>query len=267
MGEGQHGGLLALADVVAKNDETYSVPDRRRGRGFTHDYDGRLLVSLELLGEQEGTFKEATAIDAVGDKMLILDECCAGCFEFTPTDYARMILAAIRLHSIGEYQRSAEQWAEVLKLNANYDWRIRGSAGRRCNKSCTPKPWRTSGWETIERVTQRLTRTYRKEQVDKRFGRFMAVFMPVCIAVVWLTSDETLERVLRAALQTLRRYSVTDALIFSFSVSPDRSTASGVSHGRKGTCPHSSSLPWWAGHMPSCAGTRASFSTPQISAE
>ena len=149
-----------------------------------------------------------------------------------------MILAAIRLHSIGEYQRSAEQWAEVLKLNANYDLAYTGIGRAKMQQELYAEAMENFRLGNDREGYSKAYSYYRKEQVDKRFGRFMAVFMPVCIAVVWLTRTKLWKEFCRRALQTLRRYSVTDALIFSFSVlaRPFDSFWS-IKHGRKGNVP------------------------------
>ena len=232
------GGPSALADVIARDDETYSVLDRRRGRVFTYDYDGHLLFVFGALGEQEGTFKEATAIDAVGDKLLILDRVKRRVFEFAPTDYARMIMAAIRLHNIGEYQRSADQWAEVLKLNANYDLAYTGIGRAKMQQGLYAEAMENFRLGNDREGYSKAYAYYRKEQVDKRFGRFMAVFIPVCLAVVWLTRTKLWKELCRRALQTLRRYSVTEGLLFSVSVlSKPFDSFWSIKHERKGNLP------------------------------
>ena len=45
---------------------------------------------------------------------------------FTPTEYGQLIYDATDTYLDGDYDRSAELWQEVMKLNANYPLAFRG---------------------------------------------------------------------------------------------------------------------------------------------
>mgnify|MGYP001241815884 CR=1 FL=1 len=113
-------GPSMLVDVAIDYDSnTYSVLDRKRGRVFTYDDDGNLLYVFGGLGEQIGTFKSPSAIDIVGDKILVLDSKLNNITIFSITEYGALIKKALHLHRIGEYDMATEKWQEVLKHNSN----------------------------------------------------------------------------------------------------------------------------------------------------
>lgn len=232
------GGPSALADVVAWHDQVYSVLDRRRGRVFTYDYDGNLLYVFGALGEQEGTFKEATAIDVLGEKILVLDRVKRRVFVFTPTEYAKMIMAAIRLHHAGEYQDSAELWSEMLKLNANYDMAYTGIGRARLQQGRYAEAMQSFRLGNDRDGYSKAYSYYRKQRVDESFGRFMAVFIPVCVAMICLVRTKLWKESVRRAALAASRYRVIDGLLFSFSViSRPFDGFWAIKHDRKGNLP------------------------------
>ncbi len=111
----------AFVDIVARKCGIYSALDRTRGRVFTYDAEGNLLYVFGGIGNQIGTFQVPSALDVLGDKVLVVDHRRNEVTVFEPTAYAQMIHSAIESHYTGEYDRANELWKSILAQNANYD--------------------------------------------------------------------------------------------------------------------------------------------------
>ena len=70
---GDYSGASRIIDVVVREKGIYSVIDSTRGRIFTYDHEGNLLYIFGGIGSQEGTFDTPTAIDTIGDEIIVLD--------------------------------------------------------------------------------------------------------------------------------------------------------------------------------------------------
>ncbi|HHT35779.1 MAG TPA: DUF1282 family protein [Firmicutes bacterium] len=110
-----------FVDIVVRENEIYSVLDDQLGRVFTYDNRGRLLYVFGGSGDQRGRFRVPVAIDALEDKILVLDREAKRVTVFEPTRYAELIHQAIDFYHQGEYDAEIEIWQEVLRLNNNFD--------------------------------------------------------------------------------------------------------------------------------------------------
>ncbi|NLK21027.1 MAG: tetratricopeptide repeat protein [Epulopiscium sp.] len=121
---GKAGGINGpsrLIDIVPLENDSYSAIDRVRGRIFTYDSQGNLLYAFGGLGNKTGYFQYPSAIEAMGDSLLVLDYRSGTIQELLITEYGKLINQGLALYQKGRYEESAEKWEEVLKLNGNYD--------------------------------------------------------------------------------------------------------------------------------------------------
>lgn len=114
-------GASLFVDVGIRDNGFFSCLDQKRGRVFTYDTDGNLLYVFGGIGEQDGTFREPTALEVLGDRCLVLDRAKASVTIFRPTQYARDIAAAIGAHAAGDYGEAQQLWADVLAANSNFE--------------------------------------------------------------------------------------------------------------------------------------------------
>lgn len=114
--------MSKLVDVTVDNAAgLYSVLDQTRGRVFTYDSDGNLLYIFGGTGYEEGNFDAPTAIETLGDKILVLDG-TRNCVDvFNTTAYGSSVREAVKLHYQGKYEEAAKMWQKVLDYNANSD--------------------------------------------------------------------------------------------------------------------------------------------------
>ncbi len=118
---GTYSGASRIVDVVVRGKGIYSILDSARGRIFTYDHEGNLLYIFGGLGSQEGTFTTPTAIDTIGEEILVLDANKNLVDKFKPTNYGSLINQAVGLRYDGDETQAVECWQEVLKLDSNFE--------------------------------------------------------------------------------------------------------------------------------------------------
>lgn len=116
---GKFGGPSEFVDVVYRGKGVYSLLDRKRGRIFTYDKEGNLLYIFGGLGTQQGTFTTPVAIEAIDDKLLVLDAYQNAVLVFAETEYGSLINDAVGLRYDGDEAEAIEKWEAVLKLDEN----------------------------------------------------------------------------------------------------------------------------------------------------
>ncbi len=114
-------GPSKFMDITVLEDNIYVAVDRTRGRVFGYDSQGIMLWAFGNTGNTENTFNSAISIEHMGRDLFVLDQNEADITVFTPTEYGNLIYDASSAYLRGDYDGSAEQWEEVLKLNANYN--------------------------------------------------------------------------------------------------------------------------------------------------
>jgi hypothetical protein len=114
-------GSSKFIDVTILDNDVYYALDRARGRIFGYDEQGNLLYAFGSLGNRLGYLQFPTALEHMGNDLLVLDARNLGITFLTLTEYGNLINDAIKSYSLGQYDTSADYWREVLKLNGNYD--------------------------------------------------------------------------------------------------------------------------------------------------
>ncbi len=115
-------GASNFVDVTVNDCGMYSLLDSKRGRVFTYDFDGNLLYIFGGSGNNGndiGTFYTPTAMIKNGENYLVLDLSIGMITVFEPTQYGKLVNAAVSDNFNGKYSEAAEKWQQVLKLNAN----------------------------------------------------------------------------------------------------------------------------------------------------
>ncbi len=114
-----YGGVSTIVDVVYRGKGIYSLLDSRRGRIFTYDHEGNLLYIFGGLGTQAGTFTTPVAIEAVGDKIIVLDANRRELLVFKETQYGDLINRAVALRYDDDETLAVDLWKQVLMLDEN----------------------------------------------------------------------------------------------------------------------------------------------------
>lgn len=119
-------GPSRFTDITVLEDGIYVALDRIRGRVFGYDEQGVLLWAFGTKGNIEGAFTGAVSLEHMGSDLLVLDQLENSITVFETTEYGQLIYDANTSYLHGEYDKSAELWTSVMKLNANYPLAFRG---------------------------------------------------------------------------------------------------------------------------------------------
>lgn len=119
-------GPSTLTDISVGDSEIYSVLDSKRGRIFTYNGDGYLMYVFGGLGNRLGQFVTPVAIEAFGDRLLVLDRTLGEVTVFQTTEYGRLLNEAVRSYYRGEEEKAFHYYSEVINLNANLDFAYSG---------------------------------------------------------------------------------------------------------------------------------------------
>ena len=122
----QYLGPTRFTDITVLKNDLYVALDRTRGRLFGYDNQGVLLWAFGTRGNVEGAFTSAISVEHMGYDLFVLDQVENSITVFTPTEYGQMIYDANETYLNGEYDRSADIWRDVMRMNANYPLAFRG---------------------------------------------------------------------------------------------------------------------------------------------
>lgn len=118
---GEMKGPSKFIDICCLANDVYYALDNTKGRIFAYDFQGNMLYAFGGHGYKAGLFMNPSAIEDLGDSLLVVDQKLGTITQFTLTEYGRLINQGLAEYKIGHYDESADIWREVLKLNGNYD--------------------------------------------------------------------------------------------------------------------------------------------------
>ncbi|NIK71986.1 MULTISPECIES: NHL repeat-containing protein [unclassified Paenibacillus] len=115
-----------LIDIDVADSEIYSVLDSRRGRIFTYNGDGHFMYVFGGLGNRLGEFNAPTAIERVGDQLLVLDKGLGEITLFETTEYGRTLNEAVRSYYKGDEEAAFAWFRKSINMNANLEFAYAG---------------------------------------------------------------------------------------------------------------------------------------------
>lgn len=122
MGDGGgYSGASYFSDVTCFDNDVYVCVDKKRGRLFCYDDQGKLVFACGGNGNMDGYFRKPIGVDHIGYDLLVIDELDCAITLFTLTDFGEQIFEAMDLFDQGKYEESQTAWEEVIKTNGNYD--------------------------------------------------------------------------------------------------------------------------------------------------
>ena len=116
-----YAGPSKLIDITVLHNDVYVAADQVRGRLFGYDDQGRNLWAFGGAGNRDGYFRQIASLEHMGYDLLVLDALERSITVFTPTVYGAAIYEALETYAVGDYERSAQSWQEVLTYNGNYE--------------------------------------------------------------------------------------------------------------------------------------------------
>lgn len=113
-------GGTKLTDIEIDSNGFIYLLDSTRGRVFLYSQqDGIMMSAFGGLGNQKGMFKNPTAIETVGDSVLVLDKERACIYVFEPTEYMQVFKSGVIRLENGDYDGALELFRRILSFNTN----------------------------------------------------------------------------------------------------------------------------------------------------
>ncbi len=108
-------------DIHVNEDGFIYALDVTGKKVFVYDAEGNLVTVFGRMGSQAGTFKQVTAVDGIGSKVLVLDQRKKDLTSFELTEFGSYVYEAITLYNRGLYEQARQPWQEVVKRDGNYE--------------------------------------------------------------------------------------------------------------------------------------------------
>ena len=179
--ESTQNGPSKLTDITVLDNDIYIAVDRTRGRIFGYDSQGVMLWAFGTKGNVDGAFVSPISIEHMGYDLFVLDQVENSVTVFTPTEYGQMIYDATETYLRGDYDRSADLWRDVMKLNANYPLAFRG-IGRALLRQDNFSEAMSYFEKAHDRPNYgRAFKLYRKEWVEKNVWWLVLILAAVLI--------------------------------------------------------------------------------------
>ena len=174
-------GPSRFTDITVLNDDIYVALDRTRGRLFGYDNQGVMLWAFGTRGSVDGSFSSAIALEHMGSDLIVMDQIKNSITVFTTTEYGDLIYDAISTYQKGEYEKSAEIWENVMKLNSNYALAFRGIARALLRQDRFKESMEYFELAHDRENYGRAFKLYRKEWVEKNIGWIVAILAVIII--------------------------------------------------------------------------------------
>lgn len=110
-----------IVDIISRPNGLFSALDSMRNRVFTYDEEGNLLYVFGGEGSVRGSLSSAIALDALDDRIAVVDLQANKIVVFAPTDYANTIHRGLQSYQAADSSTSKEMWEMALKYNSSFD--------------------------------------------------------------------------------------------------------------------------------------------------
>ena len=121
-------GGAGLTDIALGSHDTFSLLNATDGKLYVYNADGELLYAFGGTGSQKGLFYTATAIEQVGEHLLVTDGTKGTVTVYTRTEFGRMVQTAMQAYDEGDYDASYAAWQEARRYCSHYTPAITGMA-------------------------------------------------------------------------------------------------------------------------------------------
>ena len=114
-------GTSRIIGVAIGPEGTWSIIDEVRQRVYTYDEDGQVLFIFGDEGQYFGNIMSIQAVAYQGTKMLLLDRNTNSFTVYKRTEYGDVIISALENQRNRLFDKSVDDWREILKRNNNSD--------------------------------------------------------------------------------------------------------------------------------------------------
>ncbi len=178
-----NGGQSRLVDIDVGPDGTYSALDNNRGRIFTYDFEGKLLYIFGGFGYRVGLFEMPTAIERVNGQILVLDKIQQRITIFEVTRFGQLMNDAVHYHYVGDEEKAAELWNQVLKLDANLEIAYSGVSKAMVRDGDNEEATTYAKYGMDRPTYSKAYQRYRKDVLKEHFSTIMTTFLVVALGL------------------------------------------------------------------------------------
>ncbi len=173
----------SFVDVCVEDSGVYNCLDKTKGRIFTYNSDGDLLYVFGGLGFQEGTFRAPSAIDTIGDRIIVLDKGGNSVTVFSPTEYGMLIKDAVRFHYSGKYSEATQRWQQIIAVNNNYHLAYIGYGKALLRQQEYKEAMEKFKLGNHRRYYSDAFKLYRKEVIENNFGVILSSIVTIVVLI------------------------------------------------------------------------------------
>jgi len=110
-----------FSDIAIDSDGFMYVLDQAFKKAYWYNTDGELIGTFGTKGEVKGTFSDASAIETMGTRAVVLDAENGTINVFERTEFGNIVAGALLLYNDGLYEEAMVSWQEVVAMCSNYE--------------------------------------------------------------------------------------------------------------------------------------------------
>ena len=221
-------GPSQIYDVGLGPEGTWSIIDsgtEGRQKIFTYDEDGNLLFAFGDKGSQLGNVSLAKAIDyAYGDAdgndsmnyLMVLDETNDAITVYRRTEYGDVLIQALQNQRDRKFDKSEEDWREILQRNSNFDMSYIG-----IGKSLARQEKYPEAMEMFKAAYDTENYSEAWQQVRKAWVEDYVIVIPIVIVAFFIIVSKIFKyanKVNEAGLALRKKRTLKEEFMYGFHV-------------------------------------------------
>ena len=220
-------GPSKVVDVGLGPEGTWSIIDAKRQKIFTYDEDGNLLFAFGDKGSQLGNISLVKAIDyAYGtvkgseeeemNYLMVLDGTNDAITVYKRTEYGDVLVQALKNQRDRLFDKSEEDWREILQRNSNFDMSYIG-----IGKSLARQEKYSDAMEMFKAAYDTENYSEAWQQVRKAWVEDWVLVVPAVIIVFFVLVSmlfKYADKVNAAGLALRKKRSLLEEFMYGFHV-------------------------------------------------
>ena len=178
-----------LTDIVVGNDGIINLLDYETGRVFQYTQDNDLLFifgSKNSTSDQKGTFTAPNGIEAVNEKIFVIDGKKNDITIFVETTFGKYVHEAAALYEKGLYEDAIEPWNEVIKRDGGYSLAYYGLGKAYLNTGDYEKAMEYFKISVSKRSYDRAYQYDRDDFLRANFTLIIIILLIIIVAIIVL---------------------------------------------------------------------------------
>ncbi len=166
---GSNAGSSNFVAITVNDYGVYTVADSKGNKLFTYDNEGNLLYISGGSGNQVTDIKIPVAVSYQGENLLVLDKGNKCVLRYQPTDFAKSINKAVYYEYIGDADKAADEWQNVIQANPAYELAYVGVGKKLYNEGRYQEAMLNFQKGADVKYFSRAYKLYRDDLIEKYF--------------------------------------------------------------------------------------------------